>query len=191
MSRQQRKRQQAPAHEAPPDDATMKRVLNNYVGYWIVCGAGACKRQRGCAGDAEACFERFWRWTPESIKIRFRASIKALNEGVTSADERARVVKAEVERAAEHIARVDAETARAWEAAQAAQARTPSPHSPSKTGVNALMVGEGGRSERSEDRPGEGFASLSKATPHPPRSARHPLPQGEREERRGPRVCAL
>src|SRR5207302_5344490 len=39
----------------------------------------------------------------------------------------------------------------------AASAVQPSPHSPSKTGVNALMVGEGGRSERSEDRPGEGF----------------------------------
>ena len=127
MTKQQRKRQQVPPHPAPPDDATTKRVLNNYVGYWKICSASACKRQRGCAGDAIACFERFWPWTPERIKISFRASIKALSDGVTSADELARIVDAEVERAAEHIARVDAETARAWEAKVAAE-RADAPH---------------------------------------------------------------
>jgi hypothetical protein len=183
MTKQQRKRQQVPAHPEPPDEATRRRVINDCVGYWRVCGAGACRRQRGCAGDAVACFERFWPWTPERIKIQIRASIKALSDGVTSADELTRIVDAEVERAAEHIARVDAETERAWDAKVAAErthARIPSP-----------LEGEGGRSERSEDRPGEGFASLNEETPHPPRSARHPLPQGERDRRRGPRVRAL
>ncbi|BEV45641.1 hypothetical protein CRBSH125_18240 [Afipia carboxidovorans] len=32
----------------------------------------------------------------------------------------------------------------------------PSPHNPSKTGVNALKVGEGDENERSEFKPGEG-----------------------------------
>ena len=35
--------------------------------------------------------------------------------------------------------------------------RSPSPHSPSKTGANALMEGEGGERRRRE--PGEGFSS--------------------------------
>ncbi len=52
----------------------------------------------------------------------------------------------------------------------------PSPHSPSKTGVNALLEGEGG-----DDAvvPGEG-STVSKKTPHPGAFGGDPLPQGER-----------
>jgi len=127
MTKQRSKRQQVPAHEERPDDATMKRVTNNYMLYWLVCGASACKRKRGCAGDAVACFDRLWPFTPEAMKVHFRASIMAVNKGVTSAAEIARIARAEVEGAAEHIARVDAETARAWEAAQTANADAPHP----------------------------------------------------------------
>jgi hypothetical protein len=108
-----------PAEPQRADDSDLKRVLNNYVGYWLVCGAGICRRQRGCAGDAEACFARFWPWTPEGIKVGLRGSIRALKEGATTAAELTRAADAEVERAAEHIARVEAEQARAWDAAQA------------------------------------------------------------------------
>jgi hypothetical protein len=153
MTKHQRKRQRVPAQEERLDDATVKRIANNYMLYWLVCGAGACKRQRGCAGDAEACFERLWPFTPEAMKVHFRASIMAINKGVTSAAEIGRIARAEVERAAEHIARVDAVQARAWEAKVAA--------------------------EKAD-------------TPHPARSASHPLPaSGEREARSGPRVRAL
>src|SRR5688572_10308019 len=112
-------------YEDEPTEADLNRVMNNYVGYWLTCGAAICRRQRGCAGDAVACFNRFWPWTPESIKIRFRASIEAINAGVTSVEEVARIAEAEVARAAEHIARVDAEQARAWKARALAQAPLP------------------------------------------------------------------
>jgi excinuclease ABC subunit C len=53
----------------------------------------------------------------------------------------------------------------------------PSTHNPSKTGVNALLSGEGG--ERSE--PGEGSLRDSDPSPaSPPSAAQHPLPQVER-----------
>jgi len=154
MTKHRSKREREPA-PAPPSDADLKRVTNNYVGYWTVCGASACKRQRGCAGDAEACFERFWRWTPESIKIRFRASIKALNEGVTSVAELTRITDAEVERAAEHIARVDAETARAWEAAQRAPQKPQQTPHPAAFGDDPLPQGE-----REEERRGPRVRAL-------------------------------
>jgi hypothetical protein len=146
MTKQRAKRQQGPAHRDPTDDVTeRRRVINNCVGYWRVCGAGACRRQRGCAGDAVACFKRFWPWTPERIKIRIRACIKALSAGITSAAEVGRIVDAEVERAAEHIARVDAETDRAWEAKVAAE-RADAPH-PARSASHPLPA-SGEREER-------------------------------------------
>src|SRR5262249_59107053 len=51
----------------------------------------------------------------------------------------------------------------------APRTRLPSPHGPAKTGVNALMTGEGGEpSERSEDgEPGEGALRLSSSGGNP------------------------
>ena len=153
MGKHRSKQQQVPAHAERPDDATRRRAINDCVGYWRVCDAAACRRRRGCAGDAVACFGRFWPWTPERIKIQIRASIKALSDGVTSADELVRIVDAEVERAAEHIARVDAETARAWDAAQtanAARANADAPH-PARPASHPLPA-SGEREERMSPR---------------------------------------
>jgi excinuclease ABC subunit C len=66
--------------------------------------------------------------------------------------------------------------------------RVPSPHSLSKTGVNALLSGEGG--ERRSCEPGEGSALTSGINPSPALARLspplgHPLPQGERG-----RACA-
>jgi excinuclease ABC subunit C len=55
----------------------------------------------------------------------------------------------------------------------------PSPHSLSKTGVNALLSGEGGEPHSGE--PGEGSAMVTSAHPSPAlASLASPLPQGER-----------
>jgi len=92
------------------DERVRRRWINNLFGYWRVCGEKTCRRGRGCAGDPLACFERWWRLTPERPKVEFRALIKARRDGMTPQDA-LRHADAEVERAAEHIARVDAETA--------------------------------------------------------------------------------
>jgi hypothetical protein len=148
MSKQRHKRRQVPVHEEPPDDATMKRVTNNYMLYWLVCGASACKRKRGCAGDTVACFERLWPFTPEAMKVHFRASIMAINKGVTSAAEVGRIARAEVERAAEHIAYVDAVQARASEVRVAAETNTEAPHPARTPGARHPLPASGEKEER-------------------------------------------
>ena len=114
-------RKPAPAPPERLDNTTVKRIANNYMLYWLVCGAGACRRKRGCAGDAVACFERLWPVTPEAMKVHFRASIMAIGKGETSAAKIGRIAQAEVERAAEHIAYADALQARAREAQATAE----------------------------------------------------------------------
>jgi protein ImuB len=70
-----------------------------------------------------------------------------------------------------------------YESVAAALVAAPSPHSPSKTGVNALLEGEGDRSGSTE-RMGEGSRTIERPLPLTHSSLmqrqRCPLPQGER-----------
>ena len=122
MSKHRSRQQGEPAQPDLPDQATLNRVVNDFVGYWRICGAANCKRRRGCAGDAIACHERSWPWTPERIKVYFRAAITAINAGAASEQEVRRIAEAEVERAAEHIARTDAAVCEAFNKREAARA---------------------------------------------------------------------
>ena len=110
----ERRKQRTPAggDDSEPDfsdERVRRRWINNLFGYWRVCGEKTCRRGRGCTGDPLACFKRWWPVTPERPKVEFRALIKARRQGMTPQDA-LRHADAEVERAAEHIARVDAET---------------------------------------------------------------------------------
>ena len=107
------------------------RWRNDLFGYWQICDARVCKRRRGCAGDAQACFSRYWWLTPEALKVEYRALVRAVSNGLSGQDA-LRAAKAEVDRSAEHIARVDAEVTekiRRQDAAVAAAA-APSSHPP-------------------------------------------------------------
>jgi len=138
MAKRHISKQQAPDGETAQEADARKRWVNNLFGYWHVCAARVCKRNRGCAGDPHACFERWWWMTPEAPKVQFRAYIKASCAGLSPQDA-LREADAEVERAAEHIARVDAETARAWEATQ--RAPTPLPPRALASGGEGSGVG--------------------------------------------------
>jgi hypothetical protein len=87
----------------------VRRIINDYFEFWRLCGAKRCQRVSRCAGDSHTCFERWWPVTPERHKVYFRAAIKAINAGAASEQDVARAAQAEVERAAEHIARVEAQ----------------------------------------------------------------------------------
>ena len=141
-------KQQAPEGETTQEAEARKRWVNNLFGYWHICSARVCKRTRGCAGDPHACFERWWWITPERPKVQFRAYIKASCAGLSPQDA-LREADAEVERAAEHIARVDAETARAWDAKVAAE-KADAPH-PARSASHPLPA-SGEREARSGPR---------------------------------------
>ena len=85
-----------------------RRWVNNYFHFWIACEDPACKRKEGCAGDPYACHQRWWPWTPERYKVRYRAYVKARAEGGTHEQAWAHA-EAELERLADHIAWVEAE----------------------------------------------------------------------------------
>jgi len=87
----------------------VRRITNDYFEFWRLCGEKRCQRVSRCAGDSHACFERWWPVTPERHKVYFRAAIKAINAGAPSEQDVARAAQAEVERAAEHIARIEAQ----------------------------------------------------------------------------------
>jgi hypothetical protein len=86
-------KQQASDGETAQEAEARQRWINNLFGYWHVCAA---------------CFERWWWMTPERHKVQFRAYIKASCAGLLPQDA-LRAADAEVERAAEHIARVEAQ----------------------------------------------------------------------------------
>jgi hypothetical protein len=126
------------------DDDACTRWFNNYFAFWLVCETRACKRTKRCAGEAAACRDRFMPLVPERMKFELRVTLEAAKD---------RLPRDEVQRKVrEELARFD-ETTRVLERlGYAANSASPLPHSPSKTGVNALSLGEGGReqSERPE-----------------------------------------
>lgn len=64
-------------------EQSAKRKLCSGLMFWTVCGRKGCRRARGCAGDAKACFSFFWPHLPEETKIRLRAGIAARHEGAS------------------------------------------------------------------------------------------------------------
>lgn len=80
----------------PPAVSVLQKT-NTFLSFWAHCGNRACRRTRGCAGDATACFDRFWPHVPGEIKIRLRTAIGGKAAGL-SADE----IEAECRRALAH-----------------------------------------------------------------------------------------
>jgi hypothetical protein len=97
-----------------------RRLVNNIFQFWTVCEDGACERNEACAGDPYACHQRWWPWTPECQKVRYRVYVKARAEDRTHEQAWAHA-EAEVKRLAEHIARVDAEQHARLDALEAAE----------------------------------------------------------------------
>jgi hypothetical protein len=85
-----------------------RRLVNNVFQFWLVCQDGACERNACCAGDPYACHQRWWPWTPERQKARYRAYVKARADGGAHSEALA-FAETEVKRLADHIARVEAE----------------------------------------------------------------------------------
>ena len=63
-----------------------RRKLCTALNFWRVCERKVCRRARGCAGDANACFVHFWPHVPEEVKIRIQAGIVARRAGGSEAD---------------------------------------------------------------------------------------------------------
>jgi hypothetical protein len=121
------------------DDDACTRWFNNYFAFWHVCETGACKRGKRCAGDADACRDRFMPLVPQRMKVELQAALKARSDRL-SPDAAMRKVR-------EELARFD-EITRRLEALGISGASAPqTPLSP-----RPAKRGEGG--ERSE--PGEG-----------------------------------
>jgi glycosidase len=59
-----------------------RRWLCTFLRFWRVCADRRCMRARQCAGDVEACFNRFWPHVPEDIKNQIRQTIKFMNDGM-------------------------------------------------------------------------------------------------------------
>ena len=74
-----------------------RRGLNTVLQFWIDCADKQCLRAKGCRGDVDACFRRYWPQVPEELKVWMRAGITARNKGL-SVQEAGRVAEAEVER---------------------------------------------------------------------------------------------
>ena len=134
----------------------LRRWANTHFLFWRVCGDKACRRTSRCAGgEPEACFDRWWPVVPERDKVYFRACITQMKEGMT-AEELGRAARAEVERAAEHIARIEAEQARAREARQAVEKDTAEVSHPTAQALSVQpptrRFAGGGKEERSGPR---------------------------------------
>ena len=96
------------------------RSICNVFRFWSGCPESRCQRQRSCAGDAEACFDRRWWRVSERKKILFRTFVKARVAGMSFAEAVGAAVD-DIVRSADHIARVDADTAARIEAEKAAR----------------------------------------------------------------------
>jgi hypothetical protein len=79
------------------DPEGWRRSVHNILCFPRVCPHKRCKRARACAGDARACFRRWWPVVPEAFKVEFRTIIKALHDGASPA-EAGRMAAAEVAR---------------------------------------------------------------------------------------------
>jgi len=67
--------------EKPAPAFDLIQFTNTLFGFWRECGARACRRNRRCSGDAQACFHRFWPFASETMKFEYRIFLKALDAG--------------------------------------------------------------------------------------------------------------
>jgi hypothetical protein len=103
-----------------------RRRLCTGLMFWKVCQHKQCNRKRGCAGEVDRCFGRWWPQVPEDVKIYYRAYVTAVGQNKLSPHEAVRHAKQEVARYLEmeaHFARQKAEQ----EAEQAAKFAPPQP----------------------------------------------------------------
>jgi hypothetical protein len=54
-----------------------RRKMCTGLTFWKVCRHKQCNRERGCSGDVDRCFNRWWPLVPENIKVGIRATITA------------------------------------------------------------------------------------------------------------------
>ena len=59
-----------------------RRGLWTFLKFWMVCADRRCTRARKCAGNVEACFDRFWPHVPEYNKNKIRHAIVFMNDGM-------------------------------------------------------------------------------------------------------------
>jgi hypothetical protein len=59
-----------------------QRKLCTHLRFWHLCADRRCGRARQCAGNAEACFNRFWPHVPEDLKNEIRQTIRLANEAM-------------------------------------------------------------------------------------------------------------
>ena len=85
---------QTPENEAAEQEGYRRRMNTRFL-FWTVCAEGRCKRAKRCAGDGEACFQRWWPHVPEEFKQEVRAFIDGLRRGLTI-EEAARGIAAKV-----------------------------------------------------------------------------------------------
>jgi hypothetical protein len=81
------------------DDKSCTRWFNNYFAFWLACGTKACKRARRCAGDADACRDRWMPEVPQRMKFELRATLNAINDKLP--------LEAVTRKVAEELARFD------------------------------------------------------------------------------------
>jgi hypothetical protein len=59
-----------------------RRQICSVLRFAKYCGERRCRRARACAGDADACFLRFWPAVPEDIKNLIRQSAIFMQQGM-------------------------------------------------------------------------------------------------------------
>ena len=165
---------------APMDDDASMRWFNNYFAFWFVCETGACKRGKRCAGDADACRDRFMPLVPQRMKVELQAALKAKSDGL-SPDAVMRKVREELARFDDITRRLEA----LGMSGAGANSSSPLPACGERSTRRSAAKGASG----------EGESELADA-PHPARHsasqtrvnalmARHPLPASGERERQG------
>jgi len=73
---------------------SVRRKLLGFLQCWKFCGSKHCLRAQTCAGNAFACFDRFWPLVPERMKVSIREGMKARVAGLTKPEITAQIVRA-------------------------------------------------------------------------------------------------
>ena len=136
-SRRQRARQHQETMRA---DAAARegarRELCTVLLFWKFCGDRQCLRARGCAGNVEGCFARFWPHVPEPLKFTIRSFIKASGPGRTRQQ-----IDAQMQSDWQRRRETEAAAARTAEASAPATSRAPLPQTPAIVRVAPRAAG--------------------------------------------------
>jgi hypothetical protein len=124
------------------DDAACTRWFNNYFAFWLVCETKACKRTKRCAGDADACRDRFMPLVPERMKFELGVMLKAVNDKLP--------LETVMRRVEEEMARFDETTRTLERLGYGASSLSPRPAQRGEGGeTRGVAPGEGTRTAKS------------------------------------------